>query len=211
MPWLAFLAGRYAADPYVWLSPMNEPNCAPQTADCYDWSVWQRQHRRYIEVIRAAGMRSPIVINTPAWSWDHARIDEFPLGDANLIYGVHRYANDNPTFSPAEAAECDQKWAAKAARHAMIVEEVGAYNGSQFANALTWNEGFIDYVTDWVLRRGGDGAIAFAWHWTDQNTSPTPTAPSPPGATPSPTTTSPAHRRRGRSRRRRPGRPRPCV
>ena len=55
------LAAEYADDPYVWLQPMNEPNCAVSdpAPECFDWVLWQRQQRALIRTIRGQGMSRP--------------------------------------------------------------------------------------------------------------------------------------------------------
>jgi hypothetical protein len=171
LPWLRYLAHTYKDDPYVWLLPMNEPNCAPpgNVNRCYDWLYWQVEENAYIKIIRDAGMRSPIVVNTVSWSWDLSQIAQYPLDDPNIIYGVHRYANDTLTFNANERAFCDEYWANLAGMYPIIVDEFGAYDGPTMKNRFAWVEGFVDYITTWVNNENGDGAIAFSWHWSDAN------------------------------------------
>jgi hypothetical protein len=166
------LAGRYKDNPYVWLEPMNEPNCGPETgneARCHDWSYWQQQQVRYIQAIRKAGMTSPIIVNTIGWSWDLSQIASYPLHDNNIIYGAHRYPNPAThfIFNATDQASCDTMWANLAEQFPVIVDEVGAENNKQ--TYLAWNQKFIDYVTTWVNTRGGDGAVAFVYYWSDGN------------------------------------------
>ena len=172
VPWLRYLARTYKEDPYVWLQPMNEPNCAGAqyaTSRCHNWPFWQGEEQRYIAAIREAGMRSPIVVNTPAFSWDLSRIDRYPLHDRAIIYGVHRYGNDDRTFSAAQQTDSDWSWATLATTHAIIIDEVGAFNGRDRRNSPGWLQGFMRYAADWVNRRGGDGVVAFTWYWPDPN------------------------------------------
>jgi len=172
LPWLRYLARAYKKDPYVWLQPMNEPNCAGAqyaTSTCHSWSFWQGEERLYIAAIREGGMRSPIVVNAPAFSWDLSRIDRYPLHDQAIVYGVHRYGNDDGAFGPAQQADSDGSWANLSATHAIIVDEVGEFNGPVRRNSLRWLQGFMRYAANWVNRRGGDGLIAFTWYWPDPN------------------------------------------
>ncbi len=163
------LAGRYRDDPGVWIQPMNEPNCEGGAADaeCRDWALWQRQHRAYVQAIRRAGNRAPIVVNGPDYATDLRQVDRYPLGDPNVVLGVHAYGNADRRF---DRALYEERWAPVAARRAVIIDEVGAFNGPQFPNALSWNEGFLTWATDWVRRRGGAGITGFNWRWTDPNT-----------------------------------------
>jgi Cellulase (glycosyl hydrolase family 5) len=167
LPWVARLARMFGADPGVWYEPMSEPNCAPLRPTCGDWRVWRREQGAYIRAIRAAGARAPIVVNTPSWSATLAGIDAFALGDRNVVYGVHAYANDRTAFA---AGEEERAWGHASRDHAVVVDEVGSWNGPERANSEAWLAGLIPFVRDWVAKRGGAGAVAFVWRWSDPNT-----------------------------------------
>jgi Cellulase (glycosyl hydrolase family 5) len=169
LPWLAGLARRFAGDPGVWYTPMSEPGCAPPPPGptCDSWPAWQREQRAAIAAIRGAGARAPILVNTPHWSSSLDRVDAFGLGDDNVVFGVHAYANDRPAFDPAEAQAA---WARVARRHAVVVDEVGAYNGAGFANADAWVRGLVAFLPRWIADGGGAGALGFTWRWSDPNT-----------------------------------------
>jgi hypothetical protein len=170
----AYLAQTYKSQPYVWIGAQNEPNTCYDSTSC--WTSWQQTHNSYVATLRSNGYLGPIVINAITWSWDHSRIAQYPLHDdkgnidTNLIYGPHRYANRNTTFSGSEKTDALESWANLAAtsNYAFVVDEVGYYN-FQGAPQPTWSSEFIDYLTDWTLHQGGDGAIAFTWIWSDSN------------------------------------------
>jgi hypothetical protein len=170
--WLTWLADRWKDDPYVWIQPMNEPNGSPpgDRSKLGDWAFWQREQQQYVAAIRAAGNTAPIIIHTPMWSWDLRGVETHPLDDPlhNLIFAVHRYANENQTFTDAERAACDRNWADLAARLPIIVDEVGGQNPPTPMH-LDWNRGFLDYCADWVTHRDGNGVVAFNWYWCDDN------------------------------------------
>lgn len=179
LPWLAYLANRYRDDPYVWLQPMNEPNCMSGGAVCYDPVQWQREQTDYIRAIRATGFDNPIVVNGVGWSWNLSIIRNYPLQDANLILGAHRYANNCPDFLTStcaglypsgQVADVRQKWADVASRFPMIVDEVGANDGKQFANSMTWADQFVTWSAGWTNQGTGSGLIAFNWRWPNTNT-----------------------------------------
>ena len=172
IPWLSYLAHTYRNDPYVWIEPMSEPNCGTigNQGKCNNWSFWQAEENTYIHTIRDAGMMSPIVINSIDWSWDLSKINQYPLDDSNIIYGVHRYSNNNATFDTSEQAICNELWANLSSKRAIIIDEVGSWNGPGLQNSFKWLQGFIDFATTWVNQRGGDGIIAFVWRWSDPNT-----------------------------------------
>lgn len=174
LPYLRLLARRFADDPYVWLQPMNEPNCnldeSEQPGACTDWPRWQREHRMAIAAIRAEGVRSPIVVNVPGFSSDLRRIGSYPLGDPDVIYGAHRYGNDNLTFKSSERADVEAVIGGPSRRHPVIIDEFGLFNGPQFPNALPWVDGMTRWTADWVRRGDGQGATGFNWRWSDSNT-----------------------------------------
>jgi hypothetical protein len=166
------LAARYKSNPYVWIEPMNEPNCANWSGDpskCANWAYWQQQYQQYVLAIRNAEMTSPIVVNTIDWSWVLTKIVAYPLNDNNIIYGVHRYPNPGTgfTFNAADQADCDNMWANLSRNFAIIIDEVGPTNDGEVY--LAWAQNFMDYVTNWVHIRGGAGAIAFVFYWSDGN------------------------------------------
>lgn len=179
--YLSYLGAKYKDDPQVWLGTSNEPDTCSDTA-C--WQNWQAWHIRYIAALRAAGYRNPIVINGPYWSGRLNRIMEFPLGDNNLVYGAHKYANSNTDFWTQSLTDVEQyrTGIADDVPYAVIVDEVGNSGGGKVS--LTWSAGFMDYLREWVSgvnshvengitynhSTGGDGVIAFTWRWSDGNT-----------------------------------------
>jgi hypothetical protein len=172
--WISWLARRWKDDPYVWIQPVNEPNCSGG-GHCTDWAYWQTEHQAYVDLIRAAGNTAPIVVNTISWSWDLSQIENYPLHDPldAIIYGAHRYANCIQGWASSDGLLADGQWANLAAKFPLIVDETGAYNGDTpecgSSYHIAWNRGFLDYVGDWIEKRGGNGATGFAWYWSDEN------------------------------------------
>lgn len=166
------LASTYRRDPYVWLQPMNEPNCpiGRPVPSCFDWLLWQRQQRALIKTIRAQGMTSPVVINTPGYSAALSRIDTYPLGDDGVVWGVHRYANVKVTFDDLDRVDERRAWADRSIDRAVIVDTVGSRAAKEFEPLSPWVAGFLDFVSDWVREEEGSGAIGFVWRWYDDNT-----------------------------------------
>ncbi|MGZ3610714.1 MAG: cellulase family glycosylhydrolase [Ktedonobacteraceae bacterium] len=166
------LADRYKSNRYVWIGPMNEPNCNISTGDpskCSNWAYWQQQQRLYIQAIRRAGMTSPIVVNAVDWSRGLGKIASYPLNDSNIIYAAHRYpdAMTNFTFNAIDQADCDSEWADLTAQFPIIVEEVGIVNDMKVYPA--WGQAFMNFVSNWVKNRGGAGAVGFVYYWSDGN------------------------------------------
>jgi Cellulase (glycosyl hydrolase family 5) len=172
LPWVRRAAADYAGDPYVWLLPMNEPGCTvPEPgAACTDYVSWQREHRRYVEAIRDAGMDSPIVVNAPGYSWDLTGVREHPLGDEDVVLGAHRYANDARGITAEGRRQIEASWARLARTRPVVLDEVGNYNGEGFANSVAWTREMIEYARGWVEQGQGSGVVAFNWRWSDSNT-----------------------------------------
>lgn len=164
---VAMLAGRYQNNPLVWIKPDNEPSCSVVTTNCSNWSYWQSTEQQFVQAIRGAGNAQPIVINCVSWSWDCSQIANYPLGDSNLIYGAHRYGNGATAFDTGQAAQCDALWANLSSTYAMIVDEVGLYDG--YTSPPAWGAGFLDYVTNWDHTGQGNGVIGFTDSWSDGN------------------------------------------
>ncbi|MGH3995143.1 MAG: glycoside hydrolase family 5 protein, partial [Pseudonocardiaceae bacterium] len=168
--WVRTMARTYRDDAWVWLLPMNEPGCTgPDTSDCGDWEAWQRSWRAYVRVIRAAGMESPIVVNAPGWSWNLSQVESYPLRDDQLVLGAHRYANDQPSFHAGEREEVERSWARLARERPVLLDEVGNWDGPNFANSPAWTRGMVDFAARWVREEEGAGVVAFNWRWSDPN------------------------------------------
>lgn len=173
LPWLKELARSYRNDPYVWINPMNEPNCNSigglKTSACDDWEVWHRDTLQYVQALRSEGFKNPIVIDTVHWSWDLSEIENFSLKDPRIIYGVHRYANKAQTFDAEEKKDCDESWGNLSSTFPVILEEIGHFNGKGTVSSLEWQKGFANYLSDWIRNRKGGGMIGFNWLWSDGN------------------------------------------
>jgi hypothetical protein len=171
--WVRAMARTHAGNPWVWLLPINEPGCSVHratTASCVNWAGWQHRHRKYLRAIRAAGMRNPVVVNTPGFSWDVSGVERHPLGDRQVVLGAHRYANDERRLGQSQRAEIQAAWAGFTERRAVVLDELGNWNGTQFPNSFAWTRDMVRFARRWVARRGGSGAVGFAWRWSDPNT-----------------------------------------
>lgn len=170
--WVGAMADAYADDPWVWLLPMNEPGCSvpqPSHDACVDWDTWQRDHRGYLRAIRAEGMRNPVMVNAPGYSWDLSGVRSHPLGDDQVVLGAHRYANEQTELGPKQRNQIEAAWAALGERRAVVLDELGNWNGPEFPNSLAWTRDMVEFARRWVARRGGAGLVGFAWRWSDGN------------------------------------------
>jgi hypothetical protein len=171
LPFVRRAAQSYADDPYVWLLPMNEPDCTvpERGASCTDYASWQHQHRRYVEAIRNGGMESPIIVNGPGYSWDLSAVSRTSLGDPNIVLGAHRYANGGSGLDHEALREIGSGWARIAKRRAVVLDELGNYNGG-YGASIEWTRQMTAYAREWVERGRGSGVVAFNWRWSDANT-----------------------------------------
>ena len=132
--WLQYLSTHYKSNPYVWISPQNEPDCNGSasfeydysgiTTNCQNWAAQQGEENAYIKAIRDGqgpsggnqGTNAPILINGITWSWDESGYlnGQYPLTDPmfptspNIAYGAHRYANDCAYFDNTPNTEFPQ-------------------------------------------------------------------------------------------------------
>jgi hypothetical protein len=160
------LAGRYQANPLVWIQPDNEPNCnSGDTSKCLDWAYWQFTQQQNIQAIRKAGNTQPVVIDCIGWAWDCSQIGSYPLGDSNVLYGAKRYGDGAQTWTDQQVAACEFLWASLASTYPIVVDEVGLDNGGGRVSPPSWAAAFLDYATNWVRTRGGNGVIGFVDAW----------------------------------------------
>lgn len=179
-PWLTTLAGWLAGKPNVWFLPETDPNCGVFTASsaCTDSETWIWTQGNAIRALRAAGVRTPIVVNTPEGSrsvsldWAHA------LDDDNLVYGVHPSAEGATRFTPAIGHALDVSLRDATAKVPIVFDRIarvqttvqlqrtGTENAVRWTRTsstttdnLRWSSGLLDWVTGWTMIDGGDGAI----------------------------------------------------
>lgn len=174
--WITELATRYKDDPYVWMTPSNEPFCtSPSSAEkakCVggnaEWQYWQQQTQAQISLIRAQGFHNPLLLNGPNWSWYWNGYSAFPVTDPDnrLIFGVHRYA-DGKGWTNAEVNTVNTAWANLATTMPIVADEIGNYNGG--GQNTGWYQGITNFLATWVNTRNGAGAIAFNHYWSDAN------------------------------------------
>jgi len=174
--WIKELALRYKDDPNIWITPSNEPFCtspdAVEKTHCLDWQYWQNNMNTFISDIRSQGFHNPLLVNGINYSWDVSQIGTYPLSDPdnNIIYGAHRYAYDGTNtnnFNSSEKDSVNSKWANLSTTYPIVADEIGNFNEDQ--TNFTWLQGMVDFVTDWVNTRQGDGMIAFNHYWSDAN------------------------------------------
>ncbi len=167
---LALLAARYKANPYVWITPQNEPNCEwGDTTKCYDWTYWQNQENHWIQVIRSNGNAQPIIVNGIDWSGDFSKIDNYKLSDPAVILGVHRYHDNNPPgWTQQNVTDNQTWWANYLPEYPIIIDENGVTDGTGTEDDA-WSQVFLDYVTNLVNTQNMAGYTGYVWYATDGN------------------------------------------
>ena len=178
-PWLRTLAGWFHGTPNVWFLPEADPQCGALTATlaCTDTETWIWNQTNNVRALRAAGVRTPIVVNTPGGSKSVTVAWSRALGDRNLVFGVHPLANGARTFSAQSAKALRVSLRHATATVPIIFDDVarvqttvalqrsgtdadGVWRRSRStADALRWTEGLLDWVTGWTVIDGGDGAV----------------------------------------------------
>lgn len=174
--WVTELADRYKGDPYVWITPSNEPFCTSPdsneksgcTGGTSEWSFWRSRTQAQVDLVRSRGFHNPILLNGPNWSWYWNGYTNYTINDPDhaLIFGVHRYANSN-SWSTAELNNVNTSWGNLSVSMPIVADEIGNYNGG--GQNTSWYQGMTDFLAGWVNSRGGAGAIAFNHYWSDAN------------------------------------------
>ena len=179
-PWLITLATWLKGKPNVWFLPETDPNCGPFTATkaCMDTETWIWTQGNAIRALRDAGVRTPIVVNTPEGSRSVSLDWATALGDRNLVYGVHPTADGDIRFKAEDANALTVSLRDATAKVPIIFDDIsrvqtavqlqrsGTENAVRWTRTTTtttdnlrWSEGLLDWVTGWTLIDGGDGAI----------------------------------------------------
>ena len=108
---VSYLATTYKNDPFVWIGTGNQPDTCSKTACWENWHTW---HDQYVRTIRAAGNQNPVIVNGVFWSGRIDKILQYPLHDnlgnvdMNLIYGPHKYGDDDSGFWTQSLNEVEQ-------------------------------------------------------------------------------------------------------
>jgi len=133
---LQTLTTLYKNNPFVWINPANEVNCAnsnPGGSGCNVSSSWSARVGGFINTLRTAGWINPIVINPMDYGHDLAGVvtalGSSPFStDPNLIIGVHTYKLLSDTsFNNRKSLE-QTSWANYLNQFCVIVDETGYDN-----------------------------------------------------------------------------------
>jgi hypothetical protein len=157
--------------PSVLYEPVNEPfNIS--------WPDWHNAMTTIMTWWRTTiGYHGPLIIDTINWSWsfDAGQATQLQTFDAKLLGGTsqlvfanHRYANASSCFCGAEQSSWQSEIGANVATFPILGTEYGWFN-HQGAPRPSWNDQLFAYLAQRAVPAGLNGAIAFVWHWVDDN------------------------------------------
>ncbi len=172
------VAGQFAGNPEVLFEPVNEPNNL-------DWAGWQTSMKTIVTWWRQTiGYRGPLIIDTINYSWDFdaaqaktlQSLDAGLLGaDSQVVFANHRYANANTCFCGDELNDWQSSVGANVNTFPILGTEYGWFN-NQGDPQPKWNSQLFSYLASKSVPAGMNGALAFVWHWVDQNSMTTDTS-----------------------------------
>ncbi|MCB0994905.1 MAG: cellulase family glycosylhydrolase, partial [Acidimicrobiales bacterium] len=162
---------RYADDPHVFYEPWNEP-----------WGItWEQWGDATTSTVRfwreELGYRGVLVLDTNEWSWGFdtvqadrvLELDRELLGEANILFAIHRYANDNTCFCGAELQEWENNVGQYVTSYPLVVTELGNSNEGRTPQTQ-WVDEFASHLVQVHVPEGLNGVLPFLWAWEDLNT-----------------------------------------
>lgn len=183
-PWLATLARWFPNKDNVWYLPAVDPNCGvfSATAGCGDTESWIWSQTLSIKALRAAGVKTPIMINLPDNSRSVALNWTSALGDKNLVYGVHPSSDGQFKFKQDDGQALTTSLAAATKVVPVVFDNIARVQTTTTVDTivpattarlkrttrtttdtLRWSQGLLDWVTGWTVIDGGDGAVVSGW------------------------------------------------
>ncbi len=162
---------RVGDEPNVMFEPMNEPREIT-------WDEWIEATSATVRYWREdLGYEGVLVLDTIDWSWSFdpdaadelLELDAELLGQPNLLFAIHRYANDRTCFCDDEPAQWERNVGQYIDEYPIIVTEVGNVNEG-FPPQPQWVEQYVDHLVTDGVDSGLNGVLAFTWRWQDQNT-----------------------------------------
>jgi len=189
--WLQTLASWFPKKSNVWYLPETDPGCGPFTAGatCSDTEAWIWSQGNDIRTLRAAGVKTPIVINLPDASQSVSLNWATALDDRNVVFGVHPGSGGLSKFTAQSSHALTVSLKDAISKAPVVFDDIARVqttvdlnrNGTENAtrwtrstttttDSLKWSQGLLDWVTGWTVIDGGDGAIVngFATTTRDQ-------------------------------------------
>jgi len=162
---------RVGDEPNVMIEPMNEPREIT-------WHEWVEATSATVRFWRdELDYDGVLVLDTIDWSWSFdpdaadelLELDTELLGRPNLLFAIHRYANDRTCFCDDEREEWDRTVGRYIDEYPIIVTEVGNFNEGRPPQP-EWVEEFVGHLVTDGVDSGLNGVLAFTWQWEDPNT-----------------------------------------
>ncbi len=179
-PWLRELASWFRGRDNVWYLPATDPDCGARVTgvSCGDPETWVWTQTRYLRVLRAARVRTPIVLNLPDSSQSVALNWVSMIRDRNVVYGVHPRSTGG-RFDDADGAALTSSLRDATRAVPVIFDNVARVqtrvdvrrwsSGSgttrivrtvrTSTDTVRWSTGLLNWITGWTVVDGGDGAI----------------------------------------------------
>ena len=189
--WLQTLVSWFPRKGNVWYLPETDPACGAYTAGaaCGDTEAWIWSQSNDIRILRAAGVKTPIMINLPDASQSVSLNWATALSDRNVVFGVHPTSAGKVKFTEQSGHGLTVSLKEATAKVPVVFDDIARVqttvglerNGTENAtrwtrstttttDSLRWSQGLLDWVTGWTVIDGGDGAIVngFATDTRDQ-------------------------------------------
>jgi len=170
-----------ADEPYLIFNPYNEPS------NSNDWSSWLTPNRETLRWLRqTAGFHGVVMLDTTGWSWNFSSTSAQSLmdfdrtlhsdGKSNIVFSIHRYPNDNTSWTGDERSSYINNVLQYANRYPMLAGEHGwslggvgwdssKSDGGTAWQRTTWLSQLLDYLATTAVPNGWNGVFGWAWHW----------------------------------------------
>ena len=188
--WLQTLASWFPKKTNVWYLPETDPSCGPFTAGqaCGDTEAWIWSQGNDIRALRAAGVKTPIMINLPNSSQSVSLNWATALDDRNVVFGVHPDSAGQRKFTEQSGHALTVSLQDAVGKAPVVFDDIarvqttvnlersGTENATRWTrstttttDALKWSQGLLDWVTGWTVIDGGDGAIVNGFATTSRD------------------------------------------
>ncbi len=161
---------RVGGEANVMFEPMNEPRQI-------SWDEWVEATSATVRFWREdLGYDGVLVLDTINWSWSFdpdvadelLQLDTELLGEPNLLFAIHRYANDSTCFCGDELVHWEDTVGQHIDEYPIVVTEIGNVNEG-FPPQPQWVDQFVDHLVNEGVDDGLNGVLAFTWRWQDEN------------------------------------------
>jgi hypothetical protein len=168
-------------EPYLIFNPFNEPS------NNNDWAAWRTPNRETLRWLRqTAGFDGVVMLDTTGWSWNFSPTEAQSMmdydgtlhadGDSNIVFSIHRYPNNNTSWTGDERTSYINNVLQYADRYPLLAGEHGwslggvgwdssQPDGGSAWKRTTWLSQLLDYIVGTAVPNGWNGVFGWAWHW----------------------------------------------